>query len=45
MPITIEAVSKEAFEAWVKEAQTKFARVGEDAVRVANAAGAAKTAN
>jgi cytochrome c oxidase subunit 2 len=45
MPIAIEAVSKEAFEAWVKEAQTKFARVGEDAVRVANAAGAAKTAN
>jgi cytochrome c oxidase subunit 2 len=45
MPIAIEAVSKEAFEAWVKEAQTKFARVGEDAVRVANTAGAAKTAN
>jgi cytochrome c oxidase subunit 2 len=45
MPITIEAVSKEAFEAWVKEAQTKFARVGEDAVRVANTAGAARTAN
>jgi hypothetical protein len=38
-------VSNEAFEAWLKEAQTKFARVGEDAVRVANTAGAARTAN
>jgi heme/copper-type cytochrome/quinol oxidase subunit 2 len=27
MPITIEALSKEAFEAWVKDAQQKFARV------------------
>ena len=38
MPITVEAVSKEAFEAWVKEAQTRFARVGEDGVTVAGAA-------
>ncbi len=28
MPITVEVVSQERFEAWVKEAQTKFARVG-----------------
>jgi heme/copper-type cytochrome/quinol oxidase subunit 2 len=27
MPIAVEAVSKEAFAAWVAEAQTKFARV------------------
>ncbi len=28
MPIAVEVVSQERFEAWVKEAQTKFARVG-----------------
>lgn len=27
MPITVEAVTKEAFEAWVKDAQQKFAKV------------------
>jgi cytochrome c oxidase subunit II len=41
MPVTVEAVSKEEFEVWVQEAQTKFARVGEDdgGVSVANAGG------
>lgn len=28
MPIAVEVVSQERFEAWVKEAQTKFARAG-----------------
>ena len=28
MPIAVEVVSQERFDAWVKEAQTKFARVG-----------------
>jgi cytochrome c oxidase subunit 2 len=27
MPITIHAVTKEAFQAWIAEAQTKFAKV------------------
>src|SRR5918993_2270560 len=35
MPIKIEAVAPEQFEAWVKEAQQKFARVGEPPVAVA----------
>ena len=35
MPIKIEAVPPEQFEAWVKEAQQKFARVGEPPVAVA----------
>ena len=30
MPIVVEAVTKEAFEAWVKDAQQKFARVDDD---------------
>lgn len=38
MPIQIKAVSREEFDTWVKEAQTKFARVGgEPPVSVANA--------
>ena len=32
MPITVEAVSREAFEAWVAEAQTKFARADDGPV-------------
>lgn len=36
MPITIEAVAKDAFEDWVKQAQQEFARVGE-ATTVADA--------
>jgi len=39
MPIAVEALPKEQFDAWVKEAQTKFARVDqEDPVRVAGTA-------
>lgn len=45
MPIAIEAVTKEQFEAWVQEAQTKFARVGEPDVNLAAAAPAAPSAN
>ena len=44
MPITVEAKSKEDFEAWVKEAQTKFARADEAPVNVANAATAVQPA-
>lgn len=40
MPITIEAVTRERFDAWVKEAQEQFARVGEDDVTVAARAAA-----
>ena len=38
MPITVEVKTKEDFDAWVKEAQTKFARADEPSVNVANAA-------
>jgi cytochrome c oxidase subunit 2 len=38
MPIKIEAVSKEKFQAWVTEAQQKFARVDAPAPQVAAAA-------
>jgi len=38
MPIKVQAVSKEAFQAWVTEAQQKFARVGAPAPQVATAA-------
>jgi cytochrome c oxidase subunit II len=42
MPVTVEALPKEEFEAWVREAQTKFARVGDqEGVSVANAGGGA----
>jgi cytochrome c oxidase subunit 2 len=44
MPITVEAKSKEDFEAWVQEAQTKFARADEAPVNVANAATAVQPA-
>ncbi|MCB9967699.1 MAG: cytochrome c oxidase subunit II [Geminicoccaceae bacterium] len=36
MPITIEAVTPEAYEAWVAEAQTRFAKVDAEPVHVAN---------
>ena len=35
MPITVEAVSKEAFARWVEEAKKKFARADGTAVRIA----------
>jgi cytochrome c oxidase subunit 2 len=38
MPITIQAVERAEFDAWVKEAQTKFARVDDAGVSVASAA-------
>ncbi|HEX6013063.1 MAG TPA: hypothetical protein VFY87_14920, partial [Geminicoccaceae bacterium] len=37
MPITVEAVTREQFDAWVQEAQAKFARVGEEGMSVADA--------
>jgi heme/copper-type cytochrome/quinol oxidase subunit 2 len=37
MPIAVKAVPKEEFEAWVVEAQKKYAKVGEAATRVAAA--------
>ena len=40
MPITIEAVTKEQFQTWVTEAQTKFAKVGDTGTSVADAAAA-----
>lgn len=36
MPIAVEAVTPEAFEAWVAEAQTRFARADAEPVQVAN---------
>jgi cytochrome c oxidase subunit 2 len=45
MPITVEAMSREDFDAWVVEAQGKFARADQDDVRLANAAAAAEPAN
>ncbi|MFZ1429607.1 MAG: cytochrome c oxidase subunit II [Geminicoccaceae bacterium] len=45
MPITVQAVERPEFDAWVAEAKTKFARVGEDGVTVANAALPTKPAN
>ena len=45
MPITVEAVERPDFDAWVEEAKTKFARVGEDGVTVASATAPAKPAN
>jgi len=39
MPIALEAKTREEFDAWVKEAQAQFAKVGDDgAVRVAGTA-------
>jgi cytochrome c oxidase subunit II len=38
MPITVQAMSRPDFDAWVAEAKTKFARADEGAVRVANTA-------
>jgi cytochrome c oxidase subunit II len=40
MPITVQAIERPEFDAWVAEAQTKFARVGDEGVTVANAAAA-----
>jgi cytochrome c oxidase subunit 2 len=37
MPISVRAVSKEAYQLWVKEAQEQYARVRDDNVRVAKA--------
>ena len=37
MPISVRAISKEAYKAWVKEAQEKYANAGDDNVRVAKA--------
>ena len=45
MPIVIEALPREQFDAWVKEAQTKFARADAPAVSVAEAAQPARPAN
>lgn len=45
MPITVQAMARPDFDAWVAEAQTKFARVGEDDVRVATAPAPAQPAN
>ena len=45
MPIAVEVKSKEDFDAWVLEAQSKFARADQDDVRVANAATPVKPAN
>ena len=45
MPITVQAVERPEFDEWVEEAKTKFARVGEDGMTVANATVPAKPAN
>src|SRR3954454_3966161 len=45
MPITVQALSKPDFDAWVAEAQTKFARADQDELQVAHAAAPAKPAN
>jgi cytochrome c oxidase subunit II len=45
MPITVQAVERPEFDAWVAEAKTKFARVGDDGVTVANAAAAPQPTN
>jgi cytochrome c oxidase subunit 2 len=37
MPISVKAVSKEAYQLWVKEAQEQYAKAGGDNVRVAKA--------
>ena len=42
MPITVEAVSKEAFARWVEEAKKKFARADGAAVRIAVTAAPAR---
>lgn len=45
MPITVEALSKPDFDAWVAEAQQKFARADQDELQVAGVSGPAKPAN
>jgi cytochrome c oxidase subunit II len=45
MPIAVEAMSRPDFDAWVAEAQTKFARADEDDVRLADTAAPAQPAN
>jgi cytochrome c oxidase subunit II len=45
MPITVQAMSKPEFDAWVAEAQTKFARANQDDLQVARATAPAKPAN
>jgi cytochrome c oxidase subunit 2 len=37
MPISVRAISKEAYKVWVKEAQEEYAKAGDDNVRVAKA--------
>ena len=37
MPISVRAISKEAYKAWVKEAQEEYAKAGDKNVRVAKA--------
>ena len=37
MPISVRAVSKEAYQLWVKEAQKQYAKAGDDNIRVAKA--------
>jgi cytochrome c oxidase subunit 2 len=45
MPITVQAMSRPDFDAWVAQAQTDFARADEDDVRVATAPAPAQPAN
>jgi cytochrome c oxidase subunit 2 len=45
MPITVQAMTKPDFDAWVAEAQTKFARADETGVRVATVPAPAQPAN
>ncbi len=45
MPIAVEAKTKEDFDAWVAEAQSKFARADQDVERVAAAGAPPKPAN
>jgi cytochrome c oxidase subunit 2 len=44
MPIVVEAMPKDRFEAWVKEAQTKFAKVDDEGDKVSVADAVAATA-
>jgi heme/copper-type cytochrome/quinol oxidase subunit 2 len=37
MPISVRAVSKEAYKKWVKKAQKEYAKAGDNIVRVAKA--------
>ena len=37
MPISVTAVSKDAYKAWVMQAQEKYAKAGESNIRIAKA--------